>query len=213
MELRSSDSRFLALADQWWRVLLPRIAPFLYKAGGPILMMQVPALPLAPDQANLYISICCAACLPAASRAADFTGALTACTVVSTMQSGRCPSCSLLSGECCSSGQDRLRAPSSRTDACRWRMSTATAAATPPTSGTCWPRQRPVWAMMSSSSPPTRPAWLPPARCPAMSCTRGLLPCMHITTRSGRLAQLDVHLCISARRHVRQYQLEAPHVS
>lgn len=43
MQLRSTDARFLRLADQWWRVLLPRIAPFLYKAGGPILMVQVDA--------------------------------------------------------------------------------------------------------------------------------------------------------------------------
>ena len=43
LKLRSTDSRFLAHADQWWRVLLPRMAPFLYKAGGPILMVQVMA--------------------------------------------------------------------------------------------------------------------------------------------------------------------------
>jgi beta-galactosidase len=49
MQLRSTDERFLRLADQWWRMLLPRIAPFLYKAGGPILMVQVHALMLCSE--------------------------------------------------------------------------------------------------------------------------------------------------------------------
>lgn len=41
LQLRSTDARFLRLAEGWWNVLLPRIAPFLYKNGGPILMVQV----------------------------------------------------------------------------------------------------------------------------------------------------------------------------
>ena len=41
MQLRSTDERFLALVDQWWRVLLPKLAPYLYRDGGPILMIQV----------------------------------------------------------------------------------------------------------------------------------------------------------------------------
>ena len=40
LQLRSTDSRFLAFVDSWWSVLLPRIAPFLHKNGGPILMVQ-----------------------------------------------------------------------------------------------------------------------------------------------------------------------------
>ncbi|BDA42797.1 beta-galactosidase [Coccomyxa sp. Obi] len=41
LQLRSTDARFLKLADSWWNVLLPRVAPFLHKNGGPILMVQV----------------------------------------------------------------------------------------------------------------------------------------------------------------------------
>lgn len=39
--MRSTDARFLKLAEGWWNVLLPRVAPFLHKNGGPILMVQV----------------------------------------------------------------------------------------------------------------------------------------------------------------------------
>ena len=41
MRLRSSDPNFVAPAERWWRVLLPRIAPLLYGRGGPIVMVQV----------------------------------------------------------------------------------------------------------------------------------------------------------------------------
>ena len=40
LHLRSTDSKYLDLVDQWWSVLLPRIAPYLYQNGGPILMVQ-----------------------------------------------------------------------------------------------------------------------------------------------------------------------------
>lgn len=40
LQLRSTDSRFLAFVDSWWSALLPRIAPYLHKNGGPILMIQ-----------------------------------------------------------------------------------------------------------------------------------------------------------------------------
>lgn len=40
LHLRSTNSKFLALVDSWWSVLLPRIAPYLYNNGGPILMIQ-----------------------------------------------------------------------------------------------------------------------------------------------------------------------------
>ncbi|KAI7728172.1 hypothetical protein M8C21_013188 [Ambrosia artemisiifolia] len=39
--LRSSDSRYLALVDSWWGVLLPKIAHLLYHKGGPIIMVQI----------------------------------------------------------------------------------------------------------------------------------------------------------------------------
>ena len=40
LHLRSTNSKFLAFVDSWWSVLLPKIAPYLYKNGGPILMVQ-----------------------------------------------------------------------------------------------------------------------------------------------------------------------------
>ena len=38
---RSADAAFLAAVDAWFAVLLPAIAPFLYSAGGPVIMAQV----------------------------------------------------------------------------------------------------------------------------------------------------------------------------
>jgi hypothetical protein len=38
---RSADAAFLAAVDSWFTVLLPILAPFLYSAGGPIIMAQV----------------------------------------------------------------------------------------------------------------------------------------------------------------------------
>ncbi|XP_064411062.1 beta-galactosidase [Latimeria chalumnae] len=39
--LRSSDQDYLAAVDQWMGELLPRIKPFLYQNGGPIITVQV----------------------------------------------------------------------------------------------------------------------------------------------------------------------------
>ncbi|CAM8934252.1 unnamed protein product [Rhodiola kirilowii] len=39
--LRSSDPSFLYQVRKWWDTLLPRVAPYLYKNGGPIAMVQI----------------------------------------------------------------------------------------------------------------------------------------------------------------------------
>ncbi|XP_043920853.1 beta-galactosidase-like isoform X2 [Protopterus annectens] len=39
--LRSSDPDYLAAVDQWMNVLLPKIRPFLYNNGGPIISLQL----------------------------------------------------------------------------------------------------------------------------------------------------------------------------
>lgn len=41
MKLRSEDPDFLAAVDSWWGELLPRMAPLLYRNGGPIVLVQV----------------------------------------------------------------------------------------------------------------------------------------------------------------------------
>ncbi|KAL6585160.1 Beta-galactosidase 17 [Orobanche minor] len=41
IRLRSSDPAFLDLVAKWWGVLLPKVSPFLYSNGGPIIMVQV----------------------------------------------------------------------------------------------------------------------------------------------------------------------------
>ncbi|XP_028550449.1 beta-galactosidase 8 [Dendrobium catenatum] len=41
LKLRSSDPRYINLVERWWGILLPKIAPFLYENGGPIVMVQV----------------------------------------------------------------------------------------------------------------------------------------------------------------------------
>ena len=38
---RSADAAFLAAVDAWFAVLLPLLAPYLYSAGGPVIMAQV----------------------------------------------------------------------------------------------------------------------------------------------------------------------------
>jgi beta-galactosidase GanA len=40
-QLRSDDPTYLSLVDRWWNVLLPRMAPYLYHNGGPVVMVQV----------------------------------------------------------------------------------------------------------------------------------------------------------------------------
>ncbi|KAL3632007.1 hypothetical protein CASFOL_024991 [Castilleja foliolosa] len=41
IRLRSSDPAFLSFVEKWWDVLLPKVSPFLYSNGGPIIMVQV----------------------------------------------------------------------------------------------------------------------------------------------------------------------------
>lgn len=41
VKLRSSDPAFLQLVKRWWGILFPKIVPFLYSNGGPIIMVQV----------------------------------------------------------------------------------------------------------------------------------------------------------------------------
>ena len=41
MNLRVYDEAYLGHVDRWWNTLLPKIAPYLYHRGGPILMTQV----------------------------------------------------------------------------------------------------------------------------------------------------------------------------
>ncbi|KAL1814359.1 hypothetical protein ACET3Z_016933 [Daucus carota] len=41
VRLRSSDPAFLHLVDNWWGILLPKMAPLLYSNGGPIVMVQI----------------------------------------------------------------------------------------------------------------------------------------------------------------------------
>uniref|UniRef100_T1KEA4 Glycoside hydrolase 35 catalytic domain-containing protein n=2 Tax=Tetranychus urticae TaxID=32264 RepID=T1KEA4_TETUR len=41
MALRSNDSRYLNHVNRWFNYLLPRLNPYLYKNGGPVIMMQV----------------------------------------------------------------------------------------------------------------------------------------------------------------------------
>ena len=41
MHLRSSDPDYLEHVDRWFDVLLPKVAPYLYQHGGPVVMVQV----------------------------------------------------------------------------------------------------------------------------------------------------------------------------
>ncbi|KMT04895.1 hypothetical protein BVRB_7g170620 [Beta vulgaris subsp. vulgaris] len=41
LRLRSSDPVYLQFVDKWWGILLPKVAPFLYGNGGPIIMFQI----------------------------------------------------------------------------------------------------------------------------------------------------------------------------
>ncbi len=40
MKLRVNDPAYLGHVDRFWNVLLPKMAPYLYHRGGPILMTQ-----------------------------------------------------------------------------------------------------------------------------------------------------------------------------
>lgn len=41
IKLRTSDPRFLQHVERWYGVLLPRLVPYLYRNGGPVVMAQV----------------------------------------------------------------------------------------------------------------------------------------------------------------------------
>ena len=41
MQLRSYDQDYIAHVDRWFSVLLPKVAPYLYQRGGPVVMVQV----------------------------------------------------------------------------------------------------------------------------------------------------------------------------
>jgi hypothetical protein len=53
MKLRVFDSNYLSHVDRFWNTLLPKMAPYLYHRGGPILMTQVP-VPCRPHLAASY---------------------------------------------------------------------------------------------------------------------------------------------------------------
>ena len=36
----AEDPTFLQLATRWWSELLPRVAPFMWAQGGPVVMIQ-----------------------------------------------------------------------------------------------------------------------------------------------------------------------------
>ena len=46
MKLRVNDAAYLGHVDRFWNVLLPKMAPYLYHRGGPILMTQACCIPL-----------------------------------------------------------------------------------------------------------------------------------------------------------------------
>lgn len=41
MKLRTSDPIYTAHVDRWWATLFSKLRRFLYRAGGPIVMVQV----------------------------------------------------------------------------------------------------------------------------------------------------------------------------
>lgn len=41
VRLRSSDASYLSQVDNWWKELLPKIAPELFSAGGSVIMVQI----------------------------------------------------------------------------------------------------------------------------------------------------------------------------
>ena len=41
MKLRSSDPKYIKEVDKWYSYLLPRLRPYLYSNGGPIIMIQL----------------------------------------------------------------------------------------------------------------------------------------------------------------------------
>lgn len=45
MKLRLNDPAYLGHVDRFWNTLLPKMAPYLYHRGGPILMTQACRVP------------------------------------------------------------------------------------------------------------------------------------------------------------------------
>lgn len=54
MELRKNDPRYLGHVERWFNVLLPKMAPYLYHRGGPILMTQVGDMTLLRIDSNAW---------------------------------------------------------------------------------------------------------------------------------------------------------------
>ena len=72
MTLRSHDPTYLMYVDRWFKVLMPKVAPYLYTRGGPIIMIQVQ---LACPRKNHMIDITkCQPCVLAACL--SLTGAM-----------------------------------------------------------------------------------------------------------------------------------------
>ena len=59
-QIRSRDPRFLRAVNSWLEVLLPKIKPYLYANGGPIIMVQVPAtIIIRSSNSNTKLHISC----------------------------------------------------------------------------------------------------------------------------------------------------------
>eukprot|EP01129_Flabellula_baltica_P011043 TRINITY_DN4755_c0_g1_i1.p1 TRINITY_DN4755_c0_g1~~TRINITY_DN4755_c0_g1_i1.p1 ORF type:complete len:628 (+),score=123.08 TRINITY_DN4755_c0_g1_i1:1051-2934(+) len=41
IKLRTYDYQYISYVDNWWNILLPKIKPYLYSNGGPIVMVQI----------------------------------------------------------------------------------------------------------------------------------------------------------------------------
>lgn len=57
MQLRSSDPDYLEHVDRWFDVLLPKVVPYLYQRGGPVVMVQVCNICLHKHIINIYLII------------------------------------------------------------------------------------------------------------------------------------------------------------
>jgi beta-galactosidase len=41
MKFRTNDKQYMAEVERWFAVLMPKLKPFLYQNGGPIITVQV----------------------------------------------------------------------------------------------------------------------------------------------------------------------------
>jgi beta-galactosidase len=41
MAVRTNDETYMAAVEHYWGTLLPKVVPYLYQNGGPIVMVQV----------------------------------------------------------------------------------------------------------------------------------------------------------------------------